>query len=323
MRVCMSMGDPAGIGPELVLKAIISGHLQCDVLVAGDLFVLNYCKRTLGLTIPIRKVTLEDDLDPKSVNVLDLGCIDHDFSRGVVSAENGRAALRYVEEAVGLALNSRVDAIVTCPVNKEAVRLSRPDFSGHTGLIAKMCGFDSSTMMLASERLIVTHVSTHVSMLQALNLPSIQRIAAVIRVTDNATRKLRGKAKIAVAGLNPHAGENGAFGQEEKSLIAPAIKLAQQEGIDVQGPFPPDTVFLRTLQGEFDAVVCMYHDQGHVPIKLIAFDNAVNVTLGLPIIRTSVDHGTAFDIAYKGVASPVSLIQACALAGALSKAASR
>jgi len=204
--------------------------------------------------------------------------------------------------------------MVTLPMNKEATRLSDPGFTGHTELIGKECGVKDVTIMLASDELIVSHVSTHVSLAAAIQLAKKERICAIIRLTVAAVDRLRENPRIAVAGLNPHAGENGLFGTEEMT----EIQWARSQGMPVDGPFPPDTLFyLAVRKKKFDAIVCMYHDQGHVPLKLLDFEGGVNITLGLPIIRTSVDHGTAFDIAGKGVASTTSLVRALEFAAGL------
>jgi 4-hydroxythreonine-4-phosphate dehydrogenase len=206
-------------------------------------------------------------------------------------------------------------------MNKEATQLSDPVFTGHTELIASLCGVEDATIMLASEQLIVTHVSTHVSLREAIERVKRERVQRIIRMTCEAVARLRVNPRVAVAGLNPHAGESGLFGREEIEEIRPAVEWAQREGLPVEGPLPPDTVFyLAIARKRFDAVVCMYHDQGHIPLKLLDFEGGVNVTLGLPIIRTSVDHGTAFDIAWKGVASTKSLVAALELAAKLAGA---
>jgi 4-hydroxythreonine-4-phosphate dehydrogenase len=197
--------------------------------------------------------------------------------------------------------------------------MSQPDFTGHTEYIAKLCGAPDFTLMLASDRLIVTHVSTHVSLRQAIECVKKENILKIIRLTHGVLPRLRAASRIAVAGLNPHAGENGSFGVEDQEEILPAVVEARKFGMDVSGPFPPDTIFMQTLKGRYDAVVCMYHDQGHIPMKLLDFEGGINVTLGLPIVRTSVDHGTAFDIAWKGVAFTGSLRDACRLAKKLAE----
>ncbi len=232
----------------------------------------------------------------------------------------GAAARAYVVEATRAALRGEIAALVTLPMNKEATRLADASFTGHTELIASECGVEGAVLMLASDRLIVTHVSTHCSLREAIERVKRDRVLRVIRLTCDAVRRLRGEPRVAVAGLNPHAGENGLFGREEIEEIAPAVAQAQAEGLPAEGPLPPDTAFyLAVERGRFDAVVCMYHDQGHIPLKLLDFEGGVNVTLGLPIIRTSVDHGTAFDIAWQGQASTRSLVKALEMAARLAR----
>jgi 4-hydroxythreonine-4-phosphate dehydrogenase len=312
------MGDPSGVGPELILKAFREGGLAGEFAVAGDLAILRACDEALHFGVPLRKMTGPGDIQPGCVNVLDLGILSGaDVEIGKVSRASGNAALHYVAAATQLALDGTCDAVVTLPVNKEAARLSDPDFSGHTELIAGMCGTKRFAMMLASERLTVVHVSTHVSLAEAVRQVRAERVYEVIRLAVETLSRFIKAPRIAVAGLNPHAGEHGAFGSEEEREILPAIQRARADGIDVSGPEAPDTVFLRASRGGFDAVVCMYHDQGHIPLKLLDFEAGVNVTLGLPIVRTSVDHGTAFDIAWKGIASTRSLIAAVRYAGRL------
>jgi 4-hydroxythreonine-4-phosphate dehydrogenase len=213
--------------------------------------------------------------------------------------------------AARAALAGQIAAMVTLPMNKEAAQLSDPRFTGHTELIGGICGVKDVTIMLVSDQLIVTHVSTHVSLAEAIARVKKDRVATILKLTSEAVLRLKPGARIAVAGLNPHAGENGLFGDEEIREIRPAVEWAQSQGMPVEGPYPPDTVFYMAVRKKkFDAVVCMYHDQGHVPAKLLDFEGGVNVALGLPIVRTSVDHGTAFDIAGKGVASTRSLVAA-------------
>jgi 4-phospho-D-threonate 3-dehydrogenase / 4-phospho-D-erythronate 3-dehydrogenase len=314
------MGDSSGVGPEIILHAFKKGELPENFIVIGDFSILSLCNRMLKYDVPLRKTEDVGDLASGFINVLDLGLLQaEDLSIGRISKASGYAALKYVEFATKLALEGKVSAEVTMPMNKEATRLSEPGFSGHTGYIAHLCGQDKYTLMLASQKLIVTHVSVHVSLSDAISQVKKDQVYNVIKLTDNVLPKLRAASRIAVAGLNPHAGENRAFGNEDQDEIKPAIERAQGEGINVSGPFPPDTIFMETLKGRYDAVVCMYHDQGHIPMKLLDFEGGVNVTLGLPIIRTSVDHGTAFDIAYKGVAFTGSLRDACKLAMQLSK----
>ncbi len=317
-RIAVTMGDASGIGPELALKAWQEGHLPSDIFVIGDLAALTLCNQTLSLNVSLHTVTDTLDLVTDRLNVFDLGCLEMTQIRpGQLNRQSGVAAAQYVVKAVELYHAGKIDAVVTLPMNKEATRLSLPDFTGHTELLASLCGCTDYTMMLTSEKLTVTHVSTHVSITEAVKAVTTQRVVDVIRLTDQALRRLMPAPKIAVAGLNPHAGENGAFGDEELQSIIPAVNRARQEGIQCTGPIAPDTVFLKAVQGEYDAVVCMYHDQGHIPMKLLDFDGGVNVTLGLDLIRTSVDHGTAFDIAYQGIASTKSFVRALETARAM------
>jgi len=315
----VTMGDSSGIGPEIVLKSFRNGELRHKVIVFGDLAVLDYCNRRLGYGVPLRKTHHAADWQEGCLNVIDLGLLRAEELRiGQVSARSGAAAREYVVAATRAALNGEIAALVTLPVNKEATQLSDPSFTGHTELVGSLCGAEDVTIMLVSEQLIVSHVSTHVSLREAIERVKRDRVAKIIRLTSEAVGRLKENPRIAVAGLNPHAGENGLFGREEIDEIRPAVAWARSQGLPVEGPFPPDTVFyLAVSRKRFDAVVCMYHDQGHVPLKLLDFEGGVNVTLGLPIIRTSVDHGTAFDIAYQGVASTRSLAAALELAAKL------
>jgi 4-phospho-D-threonate 3-dehydrogenase / 4-phospho-D-erythronate 3-dehydrogenase len=315
MRYCLTMGDPSGVGPELTLKAFQEGGLSGEFAVVGDVKILRACNEALGFGVPVRKMEARDDIEPGCVNVIDLGLLSAtDVEVGKVCRASGNAALRYVEAATRLALEGTYEAIVTLPMNKEAARLSDPGFSGHTELIAGICGTKRYAMMLASERLTVVHVSTHVSLAEAVRRVRADRIQEVISLAWETLRRFIETPRIAVAGLNPHAGEHGAFGSEEEREIMPAVLRAKMDGMDVSGPEAPDTVFLKASQGRYDAVVCMYHDQGHIPLKILDFEAGVNVTIGLPIVRTSVDHGTAFDIAWKGIASTRSLIAAVSYA---------
>lgn len=311
MLIGITMGDASGIGPELVLKAFVQGKLKGNFIVIGDFEILNYCNKLLDIRAPLNRIKCLSKIQSDLLNVYDMELMkESDLSIGQVSKVSGAAARRYVEKATNMALAGAIDALVTLPMNKEATRLSDPDFTGHTELIAALCGEENYTMMLASDKMIVTHVNTHVSMNNAIASVKKERVLNVIHLTQQALNKFIEKPKIAVAGLNAHAGENGAFGREDIEEILPAVLSAREEGIDVTGPLPPDTVFLKALKKQYDAVVCMYHDQGHIPMKLLDFEGGVNVTLGLKVIRTSVDHGTAFDIAYKGIASLQSLVSA-------------
>jgi 4-hydroxythreonine-4-phosphate dehydrogenase len=317
--LAITMGDASGVGPEILLRAFASGELGTDLVAVGDLAVLDLCNRRLRCGVRLEALSAPRASAPGTLGVLDQGAVTEATLRiGEIDRTSGAAALAYVERATKLALAGDAAAVVTLPINKAATRLSAPTFTGHTEYVAELCGRTSSTLMLASERAVVTHVSTHVSLREAIDLAQPARILEVIVQTDEILQRLRPTRRIAVAGLNPHAGEGGAFGDEDATRIAPAVAQARARGIDVNGPHPPDTVFLDLVQGRVDAVVCMYHDQGHIPMKLLDFRGGVNVTLGLPIVRTSVDHGTAFDIAWKGVAFTDSLRDACAMARRLS-----
>lgn len=319
MTIAITMGDSSGVGPEIILNAFKKGELPLDFIVIGDYSILNYCNQLLNYEVSLRKTEDAGDVKEGFVNVLDLKLMgEEDLKIGQHSKQSGYAALKYVECATKLALQKKVSAEVTMPMNKEATRLSEENFTGHTGYIAALCGQDKYTLMLASEKMIVTHVSTHVSLRKAIESVKLEQVFDVIKLTHDVLPRLRPSRRIAVAGLNPHAGENGAFGMEDLEEIVPAVEKARARGMKVSGPFPPDTIFMDMLKGRYDAVVCMYHDQGHIPMKVLDFEGGINVTLGLPIIRTSVDHGTAFDIAYKGVAFTGSLRDACKLAVKLS-----
>lgn len=320
MVLGVTMGDSSGVGPEIILKAFRDGEVAEDFIVIGDYSALVLCNRMLDLDVPLRTVSRPEDALNGYLNVLDMALLSEKQIRiGQIDKASGAAAYAYAEYATKLALDYKIGAIVTLPMNKEATRLSIPDFSGHTELIAGMCGQENFTMMLSSEKLTVTHVSTHVSMEQAVRLVKKERIMDVIRLTYAALKGVVSSPRIAVAGLNAHAGEHGSFGNEEIMEISPAVEEARAQGLNVSGPFAPDAVFFKAVRGEYDAVVCMYHDQGHIPMKLLDFEGGVNVTLGLNIIRTSVDHGTAFDIAYQGKASTGSYVRAFRLAEKMSR----
>lgn len=320
MCLAITMGDSSGVGPEIILKAYANRELSNDFIVVGDFSVLKFGNEKFGYEIPLQKISGIDERKSDGLNIYDLGILAaSDLRPGQISEKSGFAALQYVKTATELALAKKISAIVTMPINKEATRFTEPNFSGHTEYIADLCGEKNYTMMLASEKLIVTHVSTHISLRRALDKVTTENVLGIIELTDRVLGKLRPRKKIAVAGLNPHAGENGAFGLEDQTEIKPAIERARQQGIDANGPFPPDTIFFQTVKGAYDAVVCMYHDQGHIPMKLLDFEGGVNVTLGLPILRTSVDHGTAFDIAWQGKAFTQSLIAAYRLAQQLAR----
>lgn len=315
MNIAITMGDACGVGPELLLRAFKHNELNGPFIAIGDIAALELAKNTLGIHVPIKAIAPGDQPAEGALNVVDPGLLKAgDITPGQISKAAGDAAVQYVELATRAALDGKIDAMVTLPINKESSGLTHPDFQGHTELIAAICGVRNYTMMLVSPKLIATHVSTHVSMQEAIRRVKKERILNVARLTNNAVKLIRPRARIAIAALNPHAGENRKFGNEDLDEIAPAVAAARAEGIDACGPVPADTLFMKALAGQYDAVVCMYHDQGHIPLKMIAFHEGVNVTIGLPIIRTSVDHGTAFDIAYKGIASTQNLVAAFNLA---------
>jgi 4-hydroxythreonine-4-phosphate dehydrogenase len=322
--IAITMGDASGVGPEIVLRRAAQGGLTAgDVVVYGDASILAAGAALLGLDIAIDTIAAPGDVHRGAVCVVDAGLLTAEQHRpGVLDADAGAAALAYVAAATDAALAGDVAAIVTMPINKEATQLRRPDFVGHTEFVAERCGAESVTMMLTAPTphgtLAVTHVSTHVALTEAIRRVRHDRVLDVIRLTDSALRGYLDSPRIAVCGLNPHAGEHGLFGSEDADHIAPAIESATAEGIDASGPHPADTVFFQAVhRGRHDAIVVMYHDQGHAPMKLMAFESGVNVTLGLPIIRTSVDHGTAFDIAWTGQAFTDSLDHALAYANRL------
>jgi 4-hydroxythreonine-4-phosphate dehydrogenase len=262
--------------------------------------------------VPLRAVPSPAGYQPGVLNVIDAASLKSgDITPGKLSAKAGLVARECVVAATRAALAGEIAGFITLPINKEATCLSDPGFTGHTELIGALCGVKDVTIMLASDELIVTHVSTHMSLLNAIANAKRPRIETIIRLTVDAVRKFIRNPRIAVAGLNPHAGEHGLFGTEEIEEIIPAVQWAKAQGYPVDGPFPPDTLFYMAVKKKkFDAIVCMYHDQGHIPSKLLDFEGGVNIALGLPIVRTSVDHGTAFDIAGTGAASTYSLIRA-------------
>jgi 4-phospho-D-threonate 3-dehydrogenase / 4-phospho-D-erythronate 3-dehydrogenase len=319
----ITMGDSSGVGPEILLKAWAEGKIRRPAVAYGDLAALDFYNGRLGYGVPLRRIASPAEYTPEALPVIDHGLMRAgDVTPGRLNRQSGHAAREYVVSATRAALAGAIEAVVTLPMNKEATRLSDPAFTGHTELIGGLCGVRDVTIMLASDQLIVTHVSTHVSLREAIAAATKDRISTILRLTTDAVRRLKPNPRIAVAGLNPHAGEHGLFGREEIDEIQPAIEWARSQGMPVEGPFPPDTVFYMAVhQKKFDAVVCMYHDQGHVPLKVLDFEGGVNVALGLPIVRTSVDHGTAFDIAGTGVASTASLICALEFAAKLASGA--
>jgi 4-hydroxythreonine-4-phosphate dehydrogenase len=319
--VGVTAGDPGGIGAEVIVAAYPELVEFARIVVIGDAEILQAAAGVGEVNAEIRPVgsAAEATDDPGAIAVLDLDNTS-EIVYGEVREDYGRSSLEYVERAIELALGNEIDSITTAPINKGATRLAGAEHAGHTGLLAERTEVSEYSMMLIEGPLRVTHVSTHVPLREAIDLVRSDRVASIIEVTDEALGDLGiENPRIAVAGLNPHAGEDGLMGSEDAVEIGPAIEEAREKGIDAEGPIPPDTVYVRAASGEFDCVVSMYHDQGHIPIKTLGFGedgavSGVNMTIGLPIIRTSVDHGTAFDIAGEGVASPASMIDAVRVA---------
>jgi 4-phospho-D-threonate 3-dehydrogenase / 4-phospho-D-erythronate 3-dehydrogenase len=306
-RIAISIGDPAGIGAEIVLKALSDESIasRAQWFVVADSAAISAAARVSAINTPALPFTLVE------TNTLPAG---ESIAFGQLSAACGLAAIAYVRRAVELCMTGEADAMVTAPLNKEAVALSGRSFSGHTEYIAELTGSSESRMLLYSQKLATVHVSTHIPLDQACRLDRA-RIVRTIQLGNDAVRWMRRRApRVAVCGLNPHAGEHGLFGWQDRDIISPAIEEARSLGIDCTGPHSPDTIFVRALRGEFDLIVAMYHDQGHIPMKLLDFEGGVNVSLGMPIIRTSVDHGTAFDIAGKNLANATNMKCAMRLA---------
>jgi len=325
-RIAITMGDPAGVGPEICLHLLANEaiHQVCTPIVFGDTRILSRCARQLGLQAPKRIISeIEWSAVAATIDqpaVLDVYGFDSaDFTPGVVSAATGAAAYRYVERSIEAALAGEVQGVSTAPLNKEAMHAAGIKFPGHTEIFAAKTNAARSCMLQYSEEVRASFVTVHCGYAEVPGLLTVERILDVIELTAEAMIRLRNpRPKIGVLGLNPHAGEPGLFGnREEERIIIPAMELARAKGIDVEGPFPPDTAFLPDRRRSTDAFICMYHDQGHIPLKALAFDVAVNTTLGLPMVRTSVDHGTACDIAWQGKASPNSLFEAVKMAAKL------
>ncbi|QEH36787.1 4-hydroxythreonine-4-phosphate dehydrogenase [Aquisphaera giovannonii] len=348
-RVALTMGDVAGIGPEVIARAWSDPvlHRLCSPLVIGDVGVLRRACKLVGSAAEVASIAAPAEAIPSPTSIpcftphaiLKAGTLA-DVPAGRVDRRAGFAAHEFLNVAIDEALDGRIDALVTLPLNKESLRLAGVRHPGHTEILAERCEVAEHAMMLylaassdgdAPEAakpgrpgLGVVHVTLHVALRQVFDLVTIESVLEKIRLAHRAMRPLTGgkPPRVAASSLNPHAGENGLFGDEEIRIIAPAVRLAAAEGIDVHGPYPNDTLYHSALAGAFDAVVAMYHDQGHIALKTAGFRRAVNVTLGLPIVRTSVAHGTAFDIAWKGVADPTSLIEAVRVAARLAAARS-
>ncbi len=321
-RIAITMGDPAGIGPEICLDLLTDSSLAelCAPIVFGDAEVLRRCAERTKKSSDFTQMGRDDLESAIGPCVLDLGLMDRNqLKPGAISPACGRATFGYVTEAIDACLSGHIDAVTTCPANKEALQSAGVPHPGHTEIFAERTQTEKFCMAFLSDKINCSLVTVHAGYEQVPGLLNERRIAEVIELTRKTHKKLLGKEpRIAVLGLNPHAGENGMFGnREEERIIQPAIDAMRAEGCDIVGPLPPDTAFTEGQRRQTDAYVCMYHDQGLIPVKAIAFESAVNVTLGLPIVRTSVDHGTAFDIAWQGKADSRSLKSAVRLAARL------
>jgi len=319
--LAITMGDPAGVGPEIVAQALEEEEFYGASVVIGDVERLRMGALQAGSPVKYRVVSSvsEAKATREEVPVLHVGLEDPSLPSGQLSPHGGECAYQCIIRGIDLALAGAVDAVVTAPINKESLNLAGHMYPGHTELLGERTKAPDTVMMLAAGSMRALHVTTHIRLADVPGSLTTERISRVLDLGNDVLRKIGIRApRFAVAALNPHAGENGIFGDEEKRIISPAIEKAREKGIQVEGPVPPDVVFLQMHRGQSDAVVSMYHDQGHIPLKLLAFESGVNVTLGLPIIRTSVDHGTAFDIAGKGLSDPGSLIEAMRLAVILS-----
>lgn len=318
--IAVTMGDPAGIGPEIIIKSLIGGELSgAPVVVVG-------CARTLQRVLEkgiagqadMRIIDAVSDarFAPGVINVLDEPLAEPDaLQPGVVQAAAGDLAYRCVKRATGLAMAGEVKAIATAPLNKEALHLAGHLYPGHTELLAHLTNSKDYAMVLYTDKLKVIHITTHIALRKFLDTLNQERVKTVIDIADSFLKRVGFEhPRIAVAGVNPHAGENGLFGDEEIKIVGPAVAAMKAQGLNVTGPCPPDTVFMQCHEGMYDMVVAMYHDQGHIPLKLLGFYDGVNITAGLPFIRTSADHGTAFDIAWTGKAKSESMTVSIQLA---------
>jgi 4-hydroxythreonine-4-phosphate dehydrogenase len=312
----LTIGDPAGVGPEICVKALSRKEVVeiCRPVLYGDEGVLRRAMKVVPTPVELHRIVQAAEFRDGVMNVISLDNMPGAWEYGSVQAACGRAAFEFIVRAVEDAKAGKIAGVVTGPINKESMNTAGMHYAGMTEVFAELTGTKDYSMMLTGGPLKVIHVSTHLSMREAVERVRKERVLRVIRLAEAALRDLGyARRRIAVAGLNPHSGENGLFGLEEEREVIPAIEAAREEGLDVTGPVPPDTVFMKAAAGSFDIVVAMYHDQGHIPLKLLDFMGGVNVTVGIPIIRTSVDHGTAFDIAGKGTADETSMIKAIEL----------
>jgi 4-hydroxythreonine-4-phosphate dehydrogenase len=317
-KIAITLGDPAGVGPEIIIKAISSPEILaiCTPIVIGDRIAVEEALCILDLPWKIKNINSpeESQSDKETIEIIDMKFLKK-FITGKPDADNGKACAGYIRKAVELAVNKEVDAIVTAPISKESLNIAGLKWPGHTEMLAEFTATKDYAMMLAGGNIKVVLATIHTSLRSVPDLITKENVLKTIFLAKKACEMLGiTNPKIAVAGLNPHAGENGMFGDEESKIIIPAIDEAKKQGTPVTGPYPPDTIFYKAYKGEIDIVVCMYHDQGLIPLKMVAFEQGVNITVGLPIIRTSPDHGTAYDIAWKGIANPSSMIEAIKMA---------
>jgi|SRR5215216_3225610 len=322
LPVAITMGDPCGIGPEIIAKMYVEAAPLPPTLVLGDEGMLNRAIRLLALPLTVRVIGSPEEFQttPGTINVISLSRLPEALPFGQLDKRAGKAAYDYIRAGIDFALQKRIRAIVTAPINKEALKLAGIHYPGHTEILADLSATKDFAMMLMNNDLRVILVTIHVSLREAIEQLTIEGELTVIRLAHRAMTQLGiPRPRIAVAGLNPHAGEHGLFGSEDEAIVRPAIQQAQAEGIDASGPWPGDTVFMHARQGRFEIVVAQYHDQGLIPVKYLGVDEGVNITVGLPFVRTSVDHGTAFDIAGTGKASHASLRVALEQAALLTK----
>jgi len=320
LPIAITMGDACGIGPEIIAKLYANAQPFAPTLVLGDEGCIRRVTRLLDLPLTVKGITSPEEfhLTPETINVISLSRLPEDLPFGQLDARAGKAAFDYIRAGIDLALDKRIRAVVTAPINKEALRLADIHYPGHTEILADFSGTKDFAMMLMNNDLRVILVTIHVSLRDAIEQLTVERELKILRLAHRAMIQLGiPQPRIAVAGLNPHAGEHGLFGSEDEAIIKPAILQAQAEGIEASGPWPGDTVFMHARQGRFEIVVAQYHDQGLIPVKYLGVDEGVNITVGLPFVRTSVDHGTAFDIAGTGKASEASLRVAVAQAALL------
>jgi len=315
----ITIGDPSGAGPEISVKALMHDEIKeiCRPILIGDEAVIRRVMPIVHCDEKLAVISTPADYSPDSINLISLGVIEEpsEYEFAKVQAKCGKAAFEYIKKGIELAMAGHIDAVVTGPIHKEALSQAGLPYPGHTEIFADLTGTSDYAMMLVGGPLRVIHVTTHVSLREACDRVKRERVHRVIRLAHEAVKGLGiERPKIAVAGLNPHSGEHGLFGDEDMKEIAPAVQQAKEEGLDVAGPVPPDTVFYHCKEGRYDIVVAMYHDQGHIPLKLLDFMGGVNITVGLPIIRTSVDHGTVYGKAGKGTADESSMLKAMEMA---------